>query len=277
MKELHLKQIQQACLATFLKLDEICRKLNIHYYMAFGTLIGVVRHKGFIPWDDDIDVMMLRKDYETLREYMETHENELKPFRICARKNTKNYSPSIPRFVDTSYIFESSYPYEKKFELGAFVDIYILDYCGNSFAHGKTFGKQIRKWDKRYMIYLNPDNGKRNIKYFIRCILCALLHLKWGKNYDFDARMQKYNAKIHSENDEYVGVLYDCDPMKKTWFENPPEADFEGHKVFIPHNYDEVLNLTHKGYMQLPPESERSPHHNYKMYMPDKQPATTPC
>ena len=67
MQELNLKEIQKACLDTFLRLDEICRSLNIHYYMAFGTLIGVVRHKGFIPWDDDIDVMMLRKDYEILK------------------------------------------------------------------------------------------------------------------------------------------------------------------------------------------------------------------
>ncbi len=266
MQELNLKEIQKACLDTFLRLDEICRSLNIHYYMAFGTLIGVVRHKGFIPWDDDIDVMMLRKDYEILKAYVESHENDLKPFKICTRKNTTNYSPSIPRFVDTSYTFESSYSYEKKFILGAFVDIYILDYCGNSFVHGKQFGKKIRAWDKRYMIYLNPDNGKRNIKYFVRCLLSAFLRLKWGKNYDFDSAVQKYNSKYHSQNDEYVGLLYDCDPMEKSWFENPPELDFEGHKVYVPNCYDKVLNLTHKGYMTLPPEKDRVPHHNYKMY-----------
>jgi len=266
MKELNLTEIQKACFETFLKLDEICKKLNIHYYMAFGTLIGVVRHKGFIPWDDDIDVMMLRKDYEILKDYMEANVNELKPFKICTRKNTKNYSPSIPRFVDSSYIFESSYSYEKKFDLGAFVDIYVLDYCGNSFEHGKNFGKKIRKWDKRYMIYLNPDNGKRNIKYFARCILSLILRIKWGKNYDFDSALKIFNTKYHSEKDEYVGVLYDCDPMKKSCFDNPPETDFEGHKVYIPNNFDDILNLTHKGYMQLPPESERVPHHNYKIY-----------
>lgn len=266
MKELNLKEIQQACLETFFKLDEICRKLNIHYYMAFGTLIGTIRHKGFIPWDDDIDVMMLRKDYEILKNYMESNSEDLKPFKLCTRKNTKNYSPSIPRFVDTSYIFESSYSYEKKFDLGSFVDIYILDYCGDSFEHGKEFGKFIRKWDKRYMIYLNADNGKRNLKFFVRCLLHAYLRLKWGKDYNFDLELQKYNSKLHNENDKFVGVLYDCDPMPKKLFENPPEADFEGHKVFIPNNYDEVLNLTHKNYMQLPPEEERIPHHNYKIF-----------
>lgn len=266
MKELNLQEIQQACFSTFLKLDEICRKLNIHYYMAFGTLIGAIRHKGFIPWDDDIDVMMLRNDYEILKEYMETHQEELKPFKLCTRKNTVNYSPSIPRFVDTSYIFESSYSYEKKFVLGAFVDIYILDYCGNSFENGKEFGKKIRNWDKKYMIYLNPDNGKRNIKFFIRCLLSIFLNILWGKNYDFDSELMKYNSKFHNENDKFVGVLYDCDPMDKTLFLNPPEVDFEGHKVYIPNNYDSVLNLTHKGYMTLPPENERVPHHNYKIY-----------
>ena len=92
------------------------------------------------------------------------------------------------------------------------------------------------------------------------------LNILWGKNYDFDSELMKYNSKFHNENDKFVGVLYDCDPMDKTLFLNPPEVDFEGHKVYIPNNYDSVLNLTHKGYMTLPPENERVPHHNYKIY-----------
>ena len=266
MKELNLKEIQASCLTTFLKLDELCRKLNIKYFMAFGTLIGTVRHHGFIPWDDDIDVMMLRTDYEVLKDYCESNFNELNNYKLCTRENTKNYSPSIPRFVNTKYKFESSYAYEKKFELGAFVDIYILDSCGNTFEEGKKFGKKIRKWDTKYMIYLNPNNGKNNVKCYIRYIISFWLRLIWGKNYNFDKKLNEFNSKVHSQNDKFVGVLYDCDPMRRELFINPPEADLEGHKVFIPNNYDEVLNLTHKNYMTLPPESERIPHHNYKLY-----------
>ena len=76
MRELNLQEIQQASFQTFLKLDSLCRKLNLHYFLAYGTLIGAIRHNGFIPWDDDIDVMMLRPDLIKLAHYLDEHLEE---------------------------------------------------------------------------------------------------------------------------------------------------------------------------------------------------------
>ena len=269
MHELTLHEIQQESLKVLLKLDALCRALNIRYFLAFGTLIGAIRHNGFIPWDDDIDVMMLRKDYQILKNYMDAHADEMRPFRICDRANTKNYSASIPRFVNTDFTFRTRNPGEKQFNLGVFVDIYPLDNCGNSVSEGKMLGKKVRLLDKLYIIYINPSNGRKDAKNLVRHIISAVLKLLWGKHFDFDTKLTTYITKKTSDNDNYIGVLYDCDPMKRTQFEKPIEHLFEGYTVFIPEDYDSILNLTHKGYMRLPPESERVPHHSYSIYRND--------
>ncbi|MCI6672737.1 MAG: LicD family protein [Spirochaetaceae bacterium] len=266
MRELNLQEIQQASFQTFLKLDSLCRKLNLHYFLAYGTLIGAIRHNGFIPWDDDIDVMMLRPDLIKLAHYLDEHLEEETPFRLCTRENTKHYNCSIPRFVDNSYRFISNYPYEKPFELGAFVDIYPLDPCGNSVETGKLLGKKIRRWNKLFMIYLNPNNGKKNLICCVRYLVSFFMHVVWGFHYDYDAHVQRYINAHTKPNDTYVGVLYDCDPIRKDALLPATEHLFEGHQAFIPKDYDEVLNLTHKGYMTLPPEKDRAPHHQYSLY-----------
>lgn len=266
MHELTLQEIQQESLAVLLKLDGLCRKLNIRYFLAFGTLIGAVRHNGFIPWDDDIDVMMPRKDYQILKKYMEAHAEEMRPFKICDRANTKNYSCSIPRFVNTDFIFRTRNPGEKQFDLGVFVDIYPLDNCGNSVSEGKRLGKKVRLVDLLYIIYINPNNGKKGLKNLLRHIISTFLRLLWGAHFDFDAKLAQYVSRRTSDDDTFIGVLYDCDPMERTKFETPAEHLFEGHSVFIPKEYDSILNLTHRGYMQLPPESERTPHHGYSIF-----------
>lgn len=266
MEELSLKEIQKETLETFKVLDSICRKNNLHYYLAFGTLIGAVRHNGIIPWDDDIDIMMMRDDFNKLAEYVQNHQEELKHYRICTRKNTRNYSPSIPRFVNTDFIFESSYSYEKKFEQGVFVDIYPLDNCGNSFDYGKNLGAKIRKLDKKFMIKLNPDNGKKGLKGLARKAYSAFLNIT---RFDFEREVKKITDRNTSPEDKYVGVLYDCDPMEKSVLSHITEHQFEDMKAYIPEDFDSILNLTHKGYMTLPPESERVPHHNYKIFRKD--------
>ncbi|MBD5436403.1 MAG: LicD family protein [Treponema sp.] len=266
MHELTLQEIQQESLKVLLKLDALCRKLNIRYFLAFGTLIGAIRHNGFIPWDDDIDVMMPRQDYQILKEYMEAHAEEVKPFKICDRANTKNYSCSIPRFVNTDFIFRTLNPGEKQFDLGVFVDIYPLDNCGNNVLEGKRLGKKVRMLDLLYIIYINPDNGRKGLKSLLRHIISVFLGLLWSRHFAFDAKLAKYVSKRTSDNDKFIGVLYDCDPMERTLFETPVERLFEGHALYIPKDYDFVLNLTHKGYMQLPPESERVSHHGYLIF-----------
>lgn len=273
MNELSLQQIQTETLKNLKKLDSICKKLNIHYYLAYGTLLGAIRHNGFIPWDDDIDVMLFRKDLNTLIEYFNQHLEELLPLKICTRKNTKNYSASIPRLINSDFVYESSYSYEKKYELGTFIDLYPLDNATDSEKECHSLGKKVRKLNKLYIIYINPNNGKKGLKKIVRYTISFALHLLWGNHFDFDKYTEKLVNKKTNDNNKYVSILYDrtknncCDAYPRDYFEKPLLHAFEDSYFYIPKDYDKILRQLYGSYMELPPEKERVPHHNYKIYM----------
>lgn len=272
MQELSLKEIQQETLKSLKKLDQICAELNINYFLAYGTLIGAIRHNGFIPWDDDIDVFFMRHDLEKLLDYFESNKDSLLPFKINTRKNTKNYTVSIPRLVNTDFIFESSYKYEKPFELGTFIDLYPLDYAGNSQKEAWKLGKKVRKLNKLYIIYKNPDNGKKGLKKLIRYCLSAILNIIWGKDFDFDSHISNMLKACTSQKDSLVAVLYDqtkynhCDAFDKNLFTSAIKHRFEDFEASIPAEYDTILKTWYGEYITLPPEEQRIPHHNYKIY-----------
>ncbi|WP_173006648.1 LicD family protein, partial [Lactobacillus helveticus] len=126
MKELNLQEIQHAELKNFKFLDKLFKQNGFTYYLAYGTLLGAVRHKGFIPWDDDTDIWMPRKDYSAFLAYCKEHEDELKLFKLSTRENTKNYPYGVARFCNQEYKYVTTNSSENAFELGVFTDIYPL-------------------------------------------------------------------------------------------------------------------------------------------------------
>ena len=100
MKQLEFHEVQKTALNVLKRLTEICDELNLKYVLAWGTLIGAVRHQGFIPWDDDIDIMMPRDDYDRLLAYFSEHKDELLPYEALTMETRKNYPHMICRISD---------------------------------------------------------------------------------------------------------------------------------------------------------------------------------
>ena len=88
------------------KIKEICDKEGFRYVLTWGTLIGAIRHKGFIPWDDDIDIMMPRPDHDKLMKYMSEHKDELKPLEVFNNDTCPNYPYMLTRISDSRYILD---------------------------------------------------------------------------------------------------------------------------------------------------------------------------
>ena len=101
MRELSMTEIQTGSLEILKKIDAICNECNFRYFLAYGTLIGAVRHNGFIPWDDDIDIWMPRSDYDSFIQYCEKNKDNIRPFVLMSQYNNKNYPFGISRLVDT--------------------------------------------------------------------------------------------------------------------------------------------------------------------------------
>ena len=158
-RELTLAEIHEGTLEVLKRFISVCDQIEVQYFLAYGSLIGAVRHHGFIPWDDDLDVIMLRPDYEKFREYCNKHEGELTPFRFFDRHNTPDYPYTIGRFCDIRYrmVRNDNVPDAGQ---GMFIDIYPHDGAGNN--NDKRW-KSILKKKKHLMALLGCAFSKTPI------------------------------------------------------------------------------------------------------------------
>lgn len=268
-KPLTLEEIHEGTLVILKKIIEICDKINVNYFIAYGTLIGAVRHKGFIPWDDDLDIIMLRPEYDKFVSYCDAHENELYPFRLMNRFNTPGYPFNISRFNDLRYRMETNgYP---DAGMGMFVDIYPFDGCGNDRDEAIREFNPKKKFLMRMLSLTYSDSFTPSKKSLFNTLAKLILYpiaKILGMNY-FLCKLDNLCKTYDYSKSKFVGVVtWDekCFPVEKAWVEKTIEAPFEGLKVKIPVDYDKVLRLSYGDYMKLPPVEERVPHHGYSLF-----------
>ncbi len=265
-----MKEIQSVSLEILKTVADICEQNNLRYSMAWGTLIGAVRHKGFIPWDDDIDILMPRPDYEKLKKYFGDNHKELYPYRLFDI-SVKDYPYLLSRVCDDRYRIDVCN--EKSCGMGIFIDIYVMDGMGDSFDEAWSFAKKTCKYPrliflstrKHYHFGMTKGFWKRMAK--IPVFYYAKL---MGKDYFIHKLLGMINLNSY-ESSNYVGSA--------TWAERPKFAvikkedieelipmQFEKYQFKGPKAYDKLLRQWYGDYMQLPPEKDRVYHHLYKAY-----------
>lgn len=253
-----LRKAQYRMLDILLEVDKICEKHNIKYFIMYGTLLGAVRHKGFIPWDDDCDICMMRDDYERFKQVV---AKELPDHYFLQDKNSdKYYDKKVVKIRDKNSKFvefnESDY---EKYNQGIYLDIFIFDYhiFGRQMYFMMNLGKYLKSIRKRFtkgssfrlitdILILIPYGTHwlfKNILIFI-----SRVYRKTKKINYIDMEMNLLNTY------EYIG--YDKNkifPLKKTY-------EFEGHYFYGPHDSDYVLKKTYGDYMTLPKPEDRQWH-----------------
>lgn len=271
MKEqaLTLEEIHAGMLSILKKVIEICDKLHIEYYLAYGSLIGAVRHQGFIPWDDDLDIMMMRKDYDKFLSYCNRHEETLYPFRVMNYHNTEGYPFAISRFCDLSYRMEMEDGND--YGMGMFIDIYPLDGRGTTMNSWANKYYDIKRRILGLGLYYSYEKSvvpqKGNIiKRSLRNILCVCAR-KMKTQYFINA-FEKMARKHSVEDSKYVSCIIWVTSRyyPKSWFQESVYLDFEGTKVKAPKEYHKLLTTIYGDYMELPPKEKRVPYHQYKLY-----------
>lgn len=270
-KELSLQEIQQASFEILKKIKEICDKEGFRYVLTWGTLIGAIRHKGFIPWDDDIDIMMPRPDHDKLMKYMAEHKEELKPLEVFNNETCPNYPYMLTRISDSRYILDVDN--EDDFGIGVFIDIYVEDGAGNSKEEALTLMKKTHGYcsliflatRQRYVFGLTKGWFKKIIK-----VPAFVYSHLMGKKY-FEKKLMKYVERADYEHSSWVaniiwGTVPEWEVYPKSILEDTIDVEFEGIKFKAPRLYDMVLRQTYGDYMQLPPEKDRIAHHFYSAY-----------
>ncbi len=268
-KPLTLPEIHAESLKILQKIMAICEELQIDYHIAYGTLIGVVRHKGFIPWDDDLDIIMLRPDYEKFKDYCTKNEKTLHPFKLMGRHNTKGYPFAIARFCDLRYRMVAGKNPDAG--MGMFIDIYPLDGAGSDAQ------QVIKQVSRKKLFWTNclycalRDKFEPSTKGFLRTLvkIPGYFYAKFrGADYFLD-KLESLKDLYTLEESRYVTCMIWDWPVRleeKSWYEKTLLMEFEGIQVKVPVGYEQVLKTYYGDYMQLPPEESRVPHHDYELY-----------
>lgn len=266
-----LAEAQKASLEILLEVDRICRAHGISYMLDAGTLIGAVRHKGFIPWDDDIDIAMTRDNFESFRA---AAVNELKaglelvmPDEFRGGEAFYDFTPRIiylnsRRHADSE---ETEYYGGKLNHL--WVDIFILDNIPDNILLDKfTRFRQKMLYGYAMTKRRNIDMSKYKLTDKIKVAVLAVV----GKSMHMQEIFRKQESLSVRYNTSETKRLYYSNyqpdymqvTVQRSWIEPTAELMFEGHMMMVPSGWHEVLTEVYGDYMQLPPEEARVPSHS---------------
>lgn len=263
-----MEDIQKVSLNILKQIAAVCEKKGFRYTLAYGTLIGAIRHKGFIPWDDDIDIQMPRPDYERFLQHMVDHP--LPNLKIFNHKYVKGYPLGISRIADMRYKIEEKI-LKDHCDMGIFVDIYPIDGLSNTYDGAKKAYTITDKPRANLLRIIDKKQNKIEFKqiltdprYFISNII---LHFKGLSRVQME--LERAARIFPFEDNKYVGIpnwnwiklVY-----KREWYENFIKAPFEDSEFFISKYYDDILRAEYGDYMQLPPVEKRVYHHGYIAY-----------
>lgn len=265
-----LERVHKANLKILLEVDRICRKHGIKYLLDSGTLIGAVRHKGFIPWDDDVDIAFMREDYD---KFLEVARSELaegielvRPVDIGGGKAFFDFTPKLVYTKSRKHFEDAESNYYDNIPNKVCVDLFVLDKISESalwrrlhiirmyIIYGMAMGH-------RYRLDYSKYKGLQRLQVVALATLGRLFKLKTIYRLEAKAatRYNKTNGSLcYYSNYEpgYGHVIIPAEGARQTI-----ELEFEGHMLMAPKNFDGVLRLVYGDYMTLPPEDKRVPKH----------------
>ena len=263
------KELCSILLKLALELKRICDKYKLRYFLYDGSLLGAIRHSGFIPWDDDMDFILPRKDF---KKFLEVAAKELKkPFYLQTLDNTKeifNNGRIVLRMDNTTYVRNKVDLYVKDHQ-GIGIDILALDNCPEDI---KLRDKQWKKIDKYSgMLYMNKYG--KNIKrfnvfswgklktrfmyYLSKIIPDKVLVKQLNKYFTLYENISSNKCTANNEAFKYRHIVFD-----KSLFASSTMMQFENFSFPVPIGYDEILKTIYgEDYMKLPPQEERKSNH----------------
>lgn len=268
-----LDEIKKIELSILVQVDKICREQGLRYWLCGGTLLGAVRHKGFIPWDDDIDIFMPRQDYGKFIEYC---NNGKISFNLFSHETVNVYHRLYAKACAANTIVKEFNNNLKLPDTGVWIDIFPIDGLGDSFEEARKvvksteFKQNLLKaalWRKYFI-------GKtKSMKYIIGRFLLYFL----GKFVNRKKLIERIE-RIYIQNDfdkmKFCGVVCGAygerEIVERKIFDDDADVEFEGHLFKAPIGWDKYLSSIYGDYMQLPPEEKRVRHEFKAFIMEDK-------
>jgi lipopolysaccharide cholinephosphotransferase len=247
---LSLEEIKQIEIQILDYVVDICEQNKLRYYLMYGTLIGAIRHKGFIPWDDDIDIAMPRPDYDKFIEI--TTNIDKNRFQVFSSNNI-DYFLGFGKVVDNhTQIVETETIYSPDKKI--WIDIFPFDGTPNPNAFHSKLCYIINKCRAAAVYPCFPKGKGGNYLYWK---ICRMIGYKFFLNW-----YEKLCRKYKYDESEYVGLLSNrIEIFPRKMFRDTTKVEFEKKKYNAPIDYEGVLTINFGDYMQLPPENQRITHH----------------
>ena len=256
----HLQSLQLMILKEFIN---ICEENNLTYYMYAGSLLGTIRHEGFIPWDDDLDVVMFRNDFEKFKEIFINNSHD--KLKLLSNETEEDYFHLFAKLMLKDTLFEEKWVDQVNFNIGINIDVFVLD----DLSDGRFKRSYQLKKSFIYNKLLIVSKIKLNDLPFFTKLLTRIgyhvLNLLRIKPRWLYKRCLGFLKKYRDENAEFV---FDISAntgeypqiFNKNKFKKIKRAKFEDIEVNIPADYDEILKSLYGDYMDIPPKEERYNH-----------------
>lgn len=261
MKKIALDEMKRIQVDILKDVHQFCIENNIHYTLIFGTLLGAIRHKGYIPWDDDIDIAMMRPDYE---KFVKNYKHKDSWYHVYDFRKDKDYHNPYAKVADTRTILEENVSTK---DIGINIDVFPVDYMFDTEDECRNFIQSLNKLKTLFRIKLVKPGKKNSWWKRILIRLSKIAALPWTIR---DITVKEYSkiGELNHRSAQFVAIPVDPEKdaamrsiMPRRMFENFVQVPFEGLEFMAIADYDQWLTGMYGDYMTPPANMDRtSPH-----------------
>lgn len=261
LREISDEQLKEMLLKMLITLHEFCVSNNITYFLTCGTLLGAIRHKGFIPWDDDIDVAMSRSDYNRFILEYNLHPTD-ESLKVISIDNEKKYNFAFAKLIDTkTVLIDKKGPVLNR---GIWIDIFPTDNMSDTLKEATKLSYRVEIYRK--LLAIKNIGYSRERAFYKNLIIYMCKPFLLGiDEYRILFKIEQLSRMYESEvPTKYIGSV--ClgttnKIMESDWFRKITFVTFEGHEFYAPVDYDSVLVRLYNDYTKFPPVKERHMHY----------------
>ena len=261
-RQLNEEEIKEVELGVMDYIHNLCQKENINYSLAYGTLLGAVRHKGYIPWDDDVDISLKRDEYDKLYQAVLRDNDPI--YKVASWENDARYPYPFYRVYDARTVYENNY-IENDIDLGICVDVFPFDYYAD-------VNKEMAKLDtyRRLSVYTLYGIHSKNagLKNIIRYLLVLVFRLTRVKTWNKKMNLLSMQANDNDSIDYLMENKRTSTKFEKTLLDKVMDSPFEDRTYKIPEASHQILSAIYgDDFMEIPPVEKRIKHDDFVAYI----------